>query len=462
MTIAAASLPENELDRWWTRRRICGQRVGVSLSDPFQPVSALFADLCETLQGGQTMRRIVCVAEWLCCISVLTAAPTLHADALHDWNAQASEVVLAARMPAPQAARTAAFVQTATYEAVNAITGRYSGGAKLQVPAHASVDAAIAAVHRAVLSQLVPAQQAAIDHAYKAALASIADGPRKADGIAVGEAAAATVLAARGDDRADAVECYRPHTSPGVYVPTALPVLPQWPKRKPWAMRDAQHFRPGPPPSLSSTLWANDFQESKALGARNSSERIAEQTDIAHFWETTAPSLYFQVVRSVTDSPERDVTRNARLLALAAQAIDDALIAVFDGKYAYNFWRPVTAIRNGDLDGNAATERAVSWLPLIDTPMHPEYPCAHCTVAAAIGAVLEAELGSQSSLVLHASSPTLPGVVRSWSNLADFVSEVANARVWAGVHYRNSTTVGATLGRKIGFNVAKNALRSVE
>ena len=409
------------------------------------------------------MRKVPFVAESLCWIAVLLAAPSLRADALHDWNTQAGETVLAARMSAPLATRTAALVQTAAYEAVNAITCQYDGGANLQAPVDASIDAAIAAAHRAVLSQLVPAQQPAIDSAYQTALELIADGSAKTDGIAVGEAAATSVLAARSGDGADAVESYRPYTAPGVYVPTTLPVLPQWPQREPWAMSHAKQFRPAPPPALSSARWMDDFNESKDFGGRSSTKRDAEQTDTAHFWETTGPVIYFQVVRSVTESSERDVTRNARLLALAAQAMDDALIAVFDAKYAYNFWRPISAIRNGDLDGNQATARDPSWLPLIDTPMHPEYPCAHCTVAAAIGAVLEADVGPQPSPTLHASSPTLPGVLRSWSNMADFVAEVANARVWAGVHYRNSTEVGATLGRNVGLAVAKShGFRSVD
>jgi hypothetical protein len=407
-------------------------------------------------------RRITLVFDLVCGISLLLVAPSLRADALRDWNTQAGEVVLAAKLTTPQAARTAALVQTAAYEAVNAITHRYDGSARLQASADASIDAAIAAANRAVLSQLVQAQQPAIETAYQAALSAIADGTPKTDGISVGEAAAATVLSDRANDGADTVENYRPHTTPGVYVPTTLPVVPQWPGRKPWAMTSADQFRPAPPPALDSERWASDFNESKDFGARNSTVRDAEQTDIAKFWETTNPIVYFQIVRSVIDSGERDVTCNARLLALAAQAIDDALIAVFDGKYAYSFWRPITAIRNGDTDGNDATERDASWLPFIETPMHPEYPCAHCTVAAAVSAVLEAETGAVPSSPLRTTSPTLPGVEREWSDFAAFVVEVANARVWAGVHYRNSTEVGIALGRKVGLNVANNALRSPE
>jgi hypothetical protein len=140
-------------------------------------------------------------------------------------------------------------------------------------------------------------------------------------------------------------------------------------------------------------------------------------------------------------------------------AMDDALVAIFDAKYAYNFWRPVTAIRNGDKDGNDATERDTTWTPFIDTPMHPEYPCAHCVVSAAIGAVLQAEVGGGPMPRLSTTSPTAPGVTRSWATIAEFTQEVANARIYDGVHYRNSTEVGTAIGRKVGEMAAAKVLQ---
>jgi hypothetical protein len=145
------------------------------------------------------------------------------------------------------------------------------------------------------------------------------------------------------------------------------------------------------------------------------------------------------------------------LLAVAAMAMDDALIAVFDAKYAYNLWRPITAIRNGDLDGNDATERDPGWTPLIDTPLHPEYPCAHCIVSAALGAVLEAELGDAPMPILSSTSSTAPGVVRRWTSVEDFVQEVAVARIYDGVHFRHSTEVGSAMGRQVGKLAAGKA-----
>ena len=148
--------------------------------------------------------------------------------------------------------------------------------------------------------------------------------------------------------------------------------------------------------------------------------------------------------------PGREVAQNARLFAAVAQAMDDAMIAVFDAKYHYNFWRPATAIRNGDIDGNAATEREGSWAPLIDAPMHPEYPSGHSILAAAVCAVLEAEIGDGPIPVLTTNSPTANGAARRWTSTDDFVREVSEARIYAGIHYRSATEVGAAMGRRIG------------
>jgi len=394
--------------------------------------------------------------------AALLAGPMAQADVVTDWNVTAGDIAVAAKLP-PPAYRVMAMVQSAVYEAVNAITKRYPPDrVKLDVAPGASVDAAIAAANRATLLKLVPSQQAAIDSAYQTALSAIADGPAKTAGIEVGDKAAAAILALRADDGAAAPETYRPRTTPGVYVPTVIPAVPQWPQRKPWVMASADQFRPGPPPNLTSDLWARDYNEIKAIGAKNSTRRTTEQTDIARFWEATMPPIYFPVVRSVANAPGRESTQNARLLAVAAQTIDDAVIAVMDAKYHYNFWRPITAIRNGDTDGNDATERDASWVPFIDTPMHPEYPCAHCIVSAAVGAVLQAEIGMGPTPKLSTTSPTAPGVVRSWTQISDFVQEVANARIYDGVHYRNSTEVGTAMGQKIGELAATKYLRPLK
>lgn len=399
------------------------------------------------------MRTILQIASRCLLIAPLLALLPFvsRADVITDWNLKAGDIV-AAHQPGPPGSATLALLQTAVFDAVNAITRQYPKAASpaLRPAPGASVDAAVAAVNRTVLLKLAPSQQAAIEAAYQAALAGIPDGKARADGIAVGEQAVAELVARRATKAADMVY-YRPVTRPGMYVPTVVPAGGDTvPVTLCWVLDRVDQFRPGPPPELSSALWARDYNEIKTMGARTGSQRTPEQTDIARFWTTTGPAVYFPLARSVSGQPGREVTRNARFLAAFAQVGVDAIDAVFDAKYHYQFWRPFTAIRNGDQDGNDATERDPSWLPFIETPMHPEYPCAHCTAAGAYGAVLLAEIGSGPAPRLSSTSPTLPGTTRSWNSVADFVQEVSNARIYDGVHYRNSTEVGTALGRKVG------------
>lgn len=390
--------------------------------------------------------------------AMFVAAPlAASADAVADWNVKSADIVIESKMGTPPATRVMAIVQTAAYEAANAVTQRYGAGKfQLETVPGASVDAAIAAAHRATLSKLMPAQQASIDTAYQAALAAIADGSAKASGIAVGEKAAAAVLAARVNDGAGVAETYRPHTTAGAYVPTVVPAVPQWAQRKPWVMTSPSQFRPAPPPALKSEAWARDFNEVRLLGGKNSTQRTAEQTEIARFWDFSLPSIYHGVVRSVALAPGRDTTQNARLFAVVAQAMDDALIAVFDAKYHYNFWRPTTAIRNADIDGNDNTEREASWVSFIDTPMHPEYPAGHGVLAGAVNGVLQAEIGAGATPTLTTTSPTAKGVTRKWNSVEEFSQEVANARVYGGMHYRSSAETGVAMGKKIGALTAKS------
>ena len=377
--------------------------------------------------------------------AMLAVAPGAFADVVTDANARAADI--ASRHPAtPIAVRTMAIVQVSVFEAVSAITGRYPAlRAKLTAAPGASVDAAVASATRTALLKLMPAQQAAIEADYQAALKPVPDGRATVEGIAVGEQAATAIVAACADDGWTAANTYRPHTTPGVYVPTMFPAVPHWGKRKTWVLSSGDQVRPGPPPSLTSDTWKRDLAEIRALGGKTSTQRTPEQTAIAQFWEATAPAVYWPVARSVTAAPGRDVSDNARLLAVAAMAMDDALIAVFDAKYTYNLWRPVTAIRNAEGDA-----RDPGWVPFIDTPMHPEYPCAHCIVSGSLGAVLAAEIGPGPAPTLRSASTTAGGAVRTWSSVDDFVREVAVARIYDGVHYRNSTEVGTAMGRKIG------------
>jgi len=381
-------------------------------------------------------------------VAAAFAAPDAKADAVTDWNIKSGELITDAKLGTPPAVRLMAVVQTAALEAVEAARLRQG-----------SAEAALAAAHRVTLSRLLPAQVPAIDAAYQAALNGVADGAARTKGISAGEAAANAVLAARADDGVAVPEAYRPHTTAGAYVPTAPVAVPQWSLRKPWLMTSAAQFRPAPPPALTSEQWTRDFNEAKALGAKVGSRRSAEQTEAARFWDYSLPSIYHGVVRSVALQPQRDLARNARLFAAVAQAMDDALMGVFDAKYHYQFWRPATAIRNGDIDGNDATARDAAWAPLIDSPMHPEYPSGHSILAASVAAVLEADVKGGAMPVLSTSSPTAKGATRQWQRIDDFVREVSDARVHGGIHFRSATTAAEAMGRRIGELAVQQVLK---
>jgi len=395
----------------------------------------------------------------LALVALTFGAPTARADFVTDANARANDIVVSGRLPAPVAVRTMAIVQVSVHDALAAIDRRGPAlRARMDAASGASQPAAVAAATRTILLKAVPNQQAAIDAAYEEATRAVPRDAAFERGVAVGERAATMVWEGCATDGASAPDTYRPYTTAGLYVPTQATATPHWGSRMPWTMTRADQFRPGPPPALTSAQWARDYNEIKALGARSNSRRTPEQTDIARFWEATGAAIYFPLVRAVADASHRDPVDNARLLAVAGMAMDDALIAVFDAKYTYNFWRPVTAIRNGDIDGNDATERDAGWLPYIDTPMHPEYPCAHCIVAASVGAVIEAALGERTGVKLATTSVTAPGVTRSWERVDDFVTEVAMARIYDGVHYRTSTEVARSMGKAIGRQAVERYL----
>jgi len=388
-----------------------------------------------------------------CCVGSLIlffVTLTARADTVADWADKTTEIAT----DGPNTIRTMALVQNAVYEAVNAITLHFpQDRVDLGPTAGASIDAAIAAASRAVLLHEAPALQAQTEAAYAQALKAIADDPSRTLGVNLGGRAAADVLAKHTDDIGK-IEPYRPLTSPGVYVPTTFPLGYAVAQHRPWFMKSAAQFRPGPPPALNSALWARDYNEIKAIGSATSTVRTAEQTGIARFWATALPDVHMGVVRSVAVAPGRDVTRNARLYAVVTAALNEAEIAVFEAKYHYQFWRPITALRNGDRDDNAATERDPEWAPMIVTPVQPEYPCAHCMIAATIATIIRIEAGREPLPGLSSTSNTAPGVTRRWTRTEDVVREVSEARIYDGVHYRHSTEVGNRMGEQVGALVA--------
>jgi hypothetical protein len=378
------------------------------------------------------------------------------ANVITDWDTKAVALVA----PAPVGQRELAMIHVAMFDAVNSIERRYRPYlVQLTALKTTSQEAAAATAAATVLAALRPEAAGEVKVALATYLATIADGEAKSDGIKLGEAVATKILQARANDGANAPDAYRPKTRPGVYVPTPITVASVWPAVTPFALTKPSQFRPQPPISLESKEWAADFNELKAYGGKVSIKRSPQQTETARFWLMVGAPGYHPSPRQLIAAKQMSIMESARFMALYAVALADAYIAVFDAKYHYEFRRPITAIRNGDINGNPAIELEATWQPIENTPMHPEYPCAHCIQAGAAVAVIESVLGSAVIPETSLTSTTAPGVIHRWTDLGTFSDEIANARIWAGFHYRFSTRVGTDMGRQIGEYVVKNVMR---
>jgi hypothetical protein len=397
---------------------------------------------------------------WMIPLAVLTcqAEPVL-ADVLTDWNEKTVAFVTPRMVPAA-GQRVVAMVQVAMFDAINSVERRYRPYL-VQLPATTTTsrEAAAAAAAAAVLAGLHPQAEAELKAAGAAYLATLPDSDGKGEGIKLGEAIGAKILATRAKDGADAPDSYRPRTVPGVYIPTPITVSSTWPNVTPFALMSQSQFRPQAPVALNSEEWAKDYNEIKELGSKSSGKRSARQTEDARFWLITGPQSTEPLVRQIVAAKKMNLIDGAWFMALTAVAVADAGIAVMDAKYQYNFWRPITAIRNGDIDDNPATERDATWQPIDNTPMHPEYPCAHCIVSKALATAIELALGTAEIPEIVMSSPTAPGITHQWTNIRAYADEVAYSRIWAGFHYRFSVGVGQDMGRRIGEYVANNIMQ---
>jgi PAP2 superfamily len=388
----------------------------------------------------------------------LICATSASANVITDWDVKA----VAFASPGVVGQREVTLVHVAMFDAVNSIERRYrSYLVQLAAAKTTSQEAAAATAAAMVLAGLLPSKAADLKGALADYLAAIPDGDSKSDGIKLGEVVAAKVLQARENDGANAPDDYRPKTRPGVYVQTPITVGSAWPRMTPFVLEKPSQFRPGPPIPLESEEWATDYNEIKDYGGKTSVKRSPQQTETARFWLMLGAPAYQPLVRQLVALKQMSVIDSARFMALYAMAQTDCATAFFDAKYHYEFWRPITAIRNGDIDGNPATERDPTWQPIDNTPMHPEYPCAHCVQSATAAAVLEALLGAAEIPEVSMTSATAPGVTHRFTNLRAFADEVASARIWAGFHYRFSTRVGTEMGRKIGNYVVETVMQPV-
>jgi hypothetical protein len=390
-----------------------------------------------------------------------------RADTVTDWNVIMQATVSAAPTSPFFQARWGAIVQLAVFEAVNSIEGDYEPYLGIiDAPRWASPDAAaIAAAHRTLVT-LRPGSAAALNALRTAALAAIPDGPAKDAGIIVGEDAATAMLLLRANDGWDAVVPYTPGTEPGDWQPTppanAAASFTQWSGVMPFGLLNGSQFRLPPPPALDSVQYANAYNEVKLVGRFDSPFRPQDRTNVALFYAATTPVQAFNsAARQVSIAQGKSLSENARIFALLGMAIADASIAIFDTKYHYNFWRPVTAIRNADLDGNDATDRDPNWLPLITTPAFPGYASAHGTLSGAARAVLERAFGKR-GVAITLTTPSLPSIVLNYTAWDQITDDISDARVYGGIHFRFDQEGGAFQGRQVGRYILRNYLRSAE
>jgi len=356
--------------------------------------------------------------------------------------------------------------QLAMFDAINAVLdGPYRPFASkpASLVGASPEAAAIRAAYIVALNEF-PSKAATIESAYSASIAVVSGSPDAiADGIAVGEAAAYGVLAARvGDHRNDPeLEGYTPGSGPGAWSPTppafANPQTPFLRFVTPFGYDDPARFRPHAPPALDSRTYTAVYNESKDVGRATDTSRTPEQSATALFWSPSASALWSANVRSLASS--MDLLTAARFEAIGISAVTNSLIAAWDAKYAYMFWRPVTAIRAGDTDGNSATEPDQAWTPFIPTPSHPEYPAAHTTVGAgALGFYTVWFDNDEFPLAFKGNL----GAVRFYTSVAEIHAEEGNARVWGGMHWRHSTEVGTAVGSKVGKYTATHLLKRLD
>ena len=391
----------------------------------------------------------------------LTSSPTLvRADVITDWNNTAMDVMKAVNVGGNPWTRSMALVNVSMSDAVNSVQNRYTRyTTELPIDANASAEAAAAGAAREILMRQYPGQKARIDAAFADTMKDIPDNPARAAGIALGEKVAAAVFAERQSDATNVPDTYRPIATPGVWVPTTPPLFPQYATAKPWGMDSASQFRPGPPPALNSALYARDYNETKDMGSLKSAKRTDAQSDAVRFWtQANLAPAWFQAATQMSARRNLPVADTARVFALMSMALANCFIVDWDAKFTYNFWRPITAIRNGDQDGNDATEREAGWLPLNATPMHPEYPSQAGINAGAASGVLEAIFGKQPEGFV-ATDINDARLSRQFASFAQMDQEHKEVRIWGGIHFRNSLEAGDAMGKKIAEHLVANYMK---
>jgi len=398
------------------------------------------------------MRRHLLV---LAVVGALIAPAAAHADAVTQWNLNASNAIFTVAGQPPQlSVPHLAMVHGAVYDAVNAIDGGHEGyllTPRLATPFDSKDAAAATAAYR-VLLNILPAQKPVLDAQYAVSLAMVPDGSQKTRGIAVGEAAAAAMIAARTDDGRFGAFRFSVGTVPGSWRPV-FPAFANDPNAwlkdvKPFLIQNASDFRSKGPHSLTSKAYAREFDEVKSLGSASSTTRTAEQTLAARYWAENPPATWSRIFRTLSAQHGLAPAENARMFAMLYLTAADSLISVWDDKAYWSFWRPITAIREADTDGNPSTLKDDRWLPLITTPPYTEHPSGHTGLSGSIVATLQDFFGTDK---IAWSDTNNAGLTRSFTRCSHAIDEIVDARVWSGIHFRTADEDGA----RIGKNVAK-------
>ena len=421
-------------------------------------------------KGAMTrLRAAVSIVALLACGSVSS-----RADVVLDWNSIAVTTLISQGQNPFAQARFMAITQLAVFEAVNAIEGDYEPYLGTVVAsAGASADAAAVSAAYRVLKTYFPGAPN-LDNAHTAALAAIPDGASKTSGIAAGEAAAAQMIALRIGDGASPPSFYAPTSSdPGAWqvtpsCPAAGGVAFQWQDITPFGIPSAPgsqawlaQFLPGPPPALTSNRYAKDYKEVMTVGSTNSTERPPDRADVARFFASSSPSFAFNLVaRQVAVAQGRSLSENARALALINMATSDSLVASFATKYYYKLWRPETAIRAGDQDGNVKTDLDLAFIPYIPTPCFPSYPSNHASASNSAAEILRRLYGAGGHSITITNA-AVPGVTLDYTTFKQITNDVDDARVFGGIHFRFDQEAGGRMGREIATYIYKHNLRRV-
>jgi hypothetical protein len=408
--------------------------------------------------------RMSLVAAVVAVVAVAVASPA-RADTVTEWNLNAANAIFVTAGQPPQlSVPHLAMVHGAVYDAVNAIDGGHEGyliSSRLATLSDSKEAAAATAAYRMLLS-IVPGQQAVLDAQYAASLAGIPDGTSKTRGIAVGEAAAAAMKAARTADGRFGAFRFAVGSAPGVWRPV-LPAFVNDPNAwlkdlKPFLIENSAQFRSKGPLRLTSRKYAREFAEVKSLGSIGSTTRTADQTLAARYWAENPPATWSRIFRTLSAQQGLSMAENARLFAMVYMTAADALISVWDDKAHSSFWRPITAIREADTDGNPATEPDAAWLPLIANPPYPEHPSGHTGLSGSIVATLQEFFGTDK---VAWSDTNNAGLTRSFTRFSHAIDEIVDARIWSGIHFRTADEQGARIGSQVAKWRDKHYFRPV-